>query len=66
MAEIAYLYTEGDKKRGLARHRLPLYTDGRKRAAQRHDVSKVVDRLGKEVPRCPNVGSADRCDNSDN
>ena len=66
MAEIAYLYTEGDKKRGLARHRLPLYCDERERAAQRHDVSKVIDRLGKEIPRCPHVVSADRCDNSDN
>ena len=65
MAEIAYLYTEGDKKCGLARHRLPLFTDERERAAQRHDVSKVVDRLGKEVPRCPHVVSADRCDDSD-
>ena len=66
MAEIAYLYTEGDKKRGLARHRLTLYGDERERAAQRHDVSEVIDRLGKEIPRCPHVVSADRCDNSNN
>ena len=66
MAEIAYLYTEGDKKRGLARHRLPLYSDERERAAQRHDVSKVIDRLEKEIPRCPHVVSADKCDNNDN
>ena len=66
MAEIAYLYTEGDKKRGMARHRLTLYGDERERAAQRHDVSEVIDRLGKEIPRCPHVVSADRCDNSNN
>ena len=57
--EIARLYTEGDVKPGLAKHRGPIYFDERERAARRHEVSKVVDWLRKETPRCPHVVNAD-------
>ena len=59
MAEISHLYTEGDKKLGIAKHRLPLYFDERGRAARRRNVSKVIDRLRTETPRCPHVVQAD-------
>ncbi len=59
MEEIACLYTNGDKKLGIARHRLPVFFDERSRAARRYSVSKVVDRLKTQPPRCPHVVQAD-------
>ena len=51
MTEIANLYTDGNKKLGIAKHRLPRLFDERGRALRRHDVSKVVDRLRTEKPQ---------------
>ena len=59
MEEIAQLYTNGDKKRRIARHQAPLFSDVRGRAASRYDVSKVVDRLRTESPKCPHIVMAD-------
>ncbi len=60
MREIARLYTDGNKKLGIAKHRLPVFFDERERAARRHRVSKVVDRLSSATPRCPHVIQADK------
>ena len=61
MREIARLYTDGNKKLGLAKHRLPVFFDERGRASRRHLVSKVVDRLNSATPRCPHIIQADAC-----
>ena len=60
MTEIGNLYTDGNKKLGIARHRLPVLFDERGRALRRHDVSKVVDKLRAEKPRCPHIIQADQ------
>ena len=59
MKKIAQLYTEGDKKIGIARHRSAELFDERGRAREKHKVSKVVDRLTTEKPRCSHVIQAD-------
>ena len=59
MEEIGRLYTEGDKKLGIARHRLPFFSDGKGRAAMKYDISKVMDRLSMELPKYPYVIKAD-------
>ncbi len=61
MKKIAHLYTEGNKKMGIARHRSANLFDERGRAKGKHKVSKVVDRLTTEKPRCPHVIQADTC-----
>lgn len=58
IAKIASLYTDGDKKRGIRKHRSAEFFDERDQA--RYDVSKVVDRLTTEKPRCPHVIQADK------
>ena len=60
MTEIGNLYTDGSKKLGIAMHRLPRLFDERGRALRRHHVSKVVDRLRTEKPRCPHIIQADQ------
>ena len=60
MTEIGNLYTVGNKKLGIERHRLPQFFYERERAIRRHDVSKVVDRLRSEKPRCPHIIQADQ------
>jgi hypothetical protein len=59
MQEIGRLYTEGDKELGIAKHRLPIFTDSKERGAMKYDISKVVDRLSTELPKCPHVMKAD-------
>ncbi len=59
MQEIGRLYTEGDKELGIAKHRLPIFTDSKERGAMKYDISKVVDRLSTELPKCPHVIKAD-------
>lgn len=59
ITEIVNLYTHGNKKLGIARHRPPQYFDERGRASRWH-VSKVVDRLRTEKPRCPHIIQADQ------
>ena len=59
MKKIAHLYTEGDKKLGIARHCSAELFDERGRAREKHKVSKVVDRLIAEKPRCPHVIQGD-------
>ena len=59
--EIANLYIDGNKKLGIAKHRLPRLFDERGRGLRRHDVSKAVDRLRTtEKPRCPHIIQADQ------
>ena len=59
MQEIGELYTEGNKELGIKKHRLPLFSDERRRAERRHDVSKVVDRMRMEQPKCPHIVKKD-------
>ena len=53
--EIGRLYTEGDKKLGTHSHRLPLFMDKRGQSSMKYNVSKVVDRLALESPKCPHI-----------
>lgn len=59
MREIGKLHSEGSKTLGISRHRSAMFNDGRERAAMKYRVSKVVDRLTAEQPRCPHVVAAD-------
>ena len=59
MKEIARLYTDGSKKLGIAKHRLPVFFYEHQQAAAKHHVSKVVDRLKSVTPRCPHIIQAD-------
>ena len=59
MEEIGQLYTKESKKLGLAKHQMPLFSDERRRAARRYNVSQVVDRLRMEPPKCPHIVKAD-------
>ena len=59
MEEIGKLFTEGSKKLGLPKHQMPIFSDVRRRAARRYNVSQVVDRLRIEPPKCPHVVKAD-------
>ena len=51
---VAQLYTEGDERHNQPKHRLPVFGDFRKRANS-YEVSKVIDRITNEQPRCPHV-----------
>ena len=42
MQEIGELYTEGNKELGIKKHRLPLFSDERRRAERRYDVSSQM------------------------
>ena len=53
--EIARVYTEGDEKHQLKKHRAQFFTDARGRATSTISISKVVDRMASETPRCPHV-----------
>ncbi len=53
IAEIGELYTSGNKKLGVRKHRSAVFTDVRERAAQKYKVSKVLDRHAAEIPKCP-------------
>ena len=59
MEEIGRLYTDGDKKLGISRHRLPLFSDKKGRAETKYNIGKVVDRLSTELPKCPHIITAD-------
>ena len=59
MEEIGKLYTEGNKKLGLLKHQIPIFSDVRRRAARRHNVSQAVDRLRIEASKCPHIVKAD-------
>lgn len=53
--EIADIYTKGNRKHSLPKHRIQAFTDERGRAFSHIAVSKVVDRIASESPRCPHV-----------
>ena len=55
MIEIGKLYFEGSKVLGISKHRSAVFSDVRERAAKKYKVSKVVDRIATEEPRCPHV-----------
>lgn len=57
---IAKLHAKGNTKLGVSAHRSALLTDFRGRTTKSHNVSKVVDRLSVEVPRCPHVVNLDK------
>lgn len=59
MEQIGHLYLEGDKKLGLPKHRLPIFFDEKGRADKKYNVSKVVDKLANEQPKCPHIVKAD-------
>eukprot|EP00794_Sanderia_malayensis_P018565 gene18565-20427_t len=53
IAKIGQLYTNGSKSLGISKHRVPVFFDERERAARKYKVSKVVDRITSNIPRCP-------------
>lgn len=53
IAEISELYTSGNKKRGVRKHRSAIFMDVRERAAVKYRISKVLDRHAAEAPKCP-------------
>ena len=53
MLEIGNMYTKGNREYNIPKHRIPIYFDNRERASGKFKVSKVVDRLTIEPPRCP-------------
>ena len=55
MLEIAKLHSEGSKALGISKHRSDMFVDDRERGAMRYKVSKVVDRIEAEQPRCPHI-----------
>ena len=46
LTEMAHMYIEGDKKRGLKKHYVPVYRDKRSIKNRFTDCSKVIDRHG--------------------
>ena len=55
MLEIGKLYSEGSKVLGISKHRSAFFSNVRERAAMKYKVSKVVDRIAAEEPRCPHI-----------
>ena len=53
MLEIARIFVDGNEQFGLPKHRVNVFTDERARAFSRFSISKVVDRIKVEEPRCP-------------
>ena len=53
MLQIGKMYTEGSTKYNLPKHRVPFFHDSKERAAGKYKISKVVDRIANETPRCP-------------
>ena len=53
ITKIGKLYTSGNQKLGILKHRSAAFFDVRERAARKYNVSKVVDRHATEPPRCP-------------
>ena len=53
MLEIGKMYTKGNPENNIPSHRVPNYFDNRERATGKLKVSKVLDRLTTEPPRCP-------------
>ena len=51
--QIGKMYTEGSTKYNLPKHRVPFFHDSKERAAGKYKISKVVDRIANETPRCP-------------
>jgi hypothetical protein len=53
LTEMAHMYIEGDKKRGLKKHYVPVYRDKRSIKNRFTDCSKVVDRIKKTPAKFP-------------
>ena len=53
LTEMAHLYIEGDRKRGLKKHYVPVYRDNRSVKKRVTDCSKVVDRIRKTPAKFP-------------
>ena len=50
LAEIAKLYTNGDKELGLSRHYIPLYRGRRSWQKHQGEMSKVLKRISSASP----------------
>ena len=55
MKTIANIYSEGNKKHHLPKHRNQAFTDVRGRASAKFSISKIVDRIASDTPQCPHV-----------
>lgn len=55
MQTIANIYSKGNRKHNLPKHRIQAFSDFRGRASTKFTVSKVVDRIASDTPRCPHV-----------
>ena len=55
MKTIPNIYSEGNQKHRLPKHRIQIFTDVRGRASTKFTVSKIVDRMASDTPRCPHV-----------
>ena len=55
MKTIANIYSEGNQKHRLPKHRIQIFTDVRGRASTKFTVSKIVDRMASDTQRCPHV-----------
>ena len=53
LKEMAQLYVEGDKARGLKKHYVPVYSDKRSTKYRIGDCSKVIARLKNAPARLP-------------
>ena len=51
--EMAKLYINGDKDRGLKRHHVPVYRDRRSWQKHEGELSKVLERLANSCPKLP-------------
>lgn len=49
--DIANLYLAGDSKKGLKKHRQPVFFDKKERSIGKYIVSKVVDKLAAQKPK---------------
>ena len=55
MKTIANIYSQGNPKHHLPKRRIQAFTDVRGRASTKFTVSKIVDRIVSDTPRCPHV-----------
>ena len=59
MKQIARIYTDGDPKTGLIKHRLSTFFDKREPACKKYERSKAVDKLKNEPARFSFIVKAD-------
>ena len=55
MKTIANIYPQGNPKHHLPKHRIQAFTDIRRRASTKFSLSKIIDQIASDTPRCPLV-----------